>query len=57
MCSKYKGEKSIQYAESELMELVFEDFSDNLKEIADKQRELKIGRKVHFFIEDITGMC
>lgn len=53
----FKGEKSIQYAESELMGLVFEGFSDNLKEIADKQGELKIGRTVHFFMEDTTGMC
>lgn len=57
MVYTFKGEKSIQYAESELMELVFEGFSDNLKEIADKQGELKIGRKVHFFMEDTTGMC
>lgn len=32
------------------MELVFDHFSDNLKEIADKQGELKIGRKVDFFL-------
>lgn len=40
------------------MELVFDHFSDNLKEIADKQGELKIGRKVDFFfMDDITGKC
>lgn len=38
------------------LELTFEGFSDDLKEIVDKQGELKVGRK-SFLMGDVIGIC